>query len=146
MADLLCLDGTRLVLRPEPVLDRRGVPYEALLRVGDVLVGQRCHWALERLAARLDAGDLDDVLLDLRRRDPDDPRTDGELRVTCRQVPAWTGDGDGRGGWSLQPVVVVDAWTGGRGRRAELSPEQLRPLVGQLLDEVAACYETALAG
>lgn len=60
MADVRCVDGTVLTVRPVPVLDRDGVPYEVtlrLLRDGVPLgeVGERCGYFLAATAARMRA-------------------------------------------------------------------------------------------
>ena len=58
MAEVTCVDGSVLTLLPAPVLDRRGVAYEATLRLlrdgepfGDV--GECSGWRLSRTAEQL---------------------------------------------------------------------------------------------
>lgn len=58
MAEVRCVDGSRLGVRPVPVLDRHGVPYEVtlqLLRDGEPFgdVGERCGFFLAGTARRL---------------------------------------------------------------------------------------------
>lgn len=60
MAELTCVDGSVLLVLPEPCLDRDGAPYEVtlrLLRDGRELgaVGERCGFFLAATAARLRA-------------------------------------------------------------------------------------------
>ena len=60
MAEVRCVDGTVLTVRPVPCLDRDGVPYEVtleLLRDGAAFgeVGERCGYFLASTAARLRA-------------------------------------------------------------------------------------------
>ena len=59
MAQLRCTDGRLLEVRPVPVLDREGTPYEVTLQLlldghpfGDV--GERCGWFVADLARRLE--------------------------------------------------------------------------------------------
>jgi hypothetical protein len=64
MAELTCLDGSRLDVRPEPVLDRRRVAYEVTLRLrrdgGDFgKVGERCGYFLAGVGDRLAAARAD---------------------------------------------------------------------------------------
>jgi hypothetical protein len=64
MAELTCLDGSRLDVRPEPVLDRRHVAYEVTLRLrrdgGDFgKVGERCGYFLAGVGDRLAAARAD---------------------------------------------------------------------------------------
>jgi hypothetical protein len=65
MADLTCVDGSRLGVRPEPVLDRRHVPYEVTLRLSRDgapfgVVGERCGYFLAGVGDRLAAARGDD--------------------------------------------------------------------------------------
>ena len=58
MAEVRCVDGSRLTVLPVPVLDREGVPYEVTLemrRDGEPFgeVGERCGFFLATTAARL---------------------------------------------------------------------------------------------
>jgi len=60
MVEVRCVDGSALAIRPVPVLDRDGVPYEItlrLLRDGRLFgeVGERCGWFIATTAARLRA-------------------------------------------------------------------------------------------
>jgi hypothetical protein len=60
VAELRCVDGSSLAVRPVPVLDRDGVPYEVtleLLRDGSPFgeVGERCGYFLAGTAGRLRA-------------------------------------------------------------------------------------------
>jgi hypothetical protein len=65
MADLTCVDGSRLGVRPEPVLDRRRVPYEVTLRLSRDgapfgVIGERCGYFLAGVGDRLAAARRDD--------------------------------------------------------------------------------------
>ena len=58
MAEVTCVDGSRLGVHPVPVVDRDGVPYELTLRLTRdsadfATVGERCGYFLAATAARL---------------------------------------------------------------------------------------------
>jgi hypothetical protein len=64
MAELTCVDGSRLGVRPEPVLDRRRMPYEVTLRLDRDgapfgVVGERCGYFLAGVGDRLAAARSD---------------------------------------------------------------------------------------
>ncbi|MCA1710392.1 MAG: hypothetical protein LC789_01630 [Actinobacteria bacterium] len=163
MAEVRCADGSVLTIRPVPVLDRDGVPYEQtleLLRDGELFgqVGERCGWFLAQAAERLRAGTtgvevgvrawardqgVEEALARLARHLP----RDRELLSLRSRDPDDLGTvGELRvvlderrtwagGQWTVQRCAVLQAWgSDGTGVRAELPAEQLLAL----LDELAA--------
>lgn len=164
MADLTCVDGRVLRLRPVPVLGRDGVPYETVLEL-DLdgapwgVVGERCRGVLAALherglvsssEARVRAAGLDwdavapyvsrdRELLALRSRDPDDLPGEASVRALLDVRRVW-----GRDGWQVTRQVRLEAWGDTGGVLAVLEPAAAVALVGQLLDEaeVAATSST----
>lgn len=80
----------------------------------------------------------DRELFAFRSRDPDDPSTEGELRVRLLREQTWVaGRGDDRGRWREARSALVEAWgAGGQGVRAVLDEPALLALLDGLLAEL----------
>lgn len=138
MTDVTCIDGRLLTLRPEPVLGRDGVAYEAQLHllldgVAYGVVGERCRGVLAAALEREPAGGTRDrELFALRGRDPDDLPGVGAVRALHDVRRRWTA-----GAWQTHEQVLLEAWgTDGTGVRVVLTVDGLLDLVRGLLAEI----------
>lgn len=74
----------------------------------------------------------DRELFSFRARDPDDPSTVGELRVTFREERQWT-----TAGWSHRCLALLDVWgASGQALRSVMDPEQLLSFLEALVADV----------
>lgn len=153
MGALRCVDGSSLLVRPVPTLDRGGQPFEVKLelrRNGRLFgaVGQGCSFFLGRAAQRLAEARDEQEWPDPDGRFPEgelfafakDDRCGhgGELRCVVRTTSEWVSQGDlfATGHWRVARRAVIEAWgRNGCGVRAVLTSRELEGFLREVLEE-----------